>query len=230
MRSTGWGVGDAIGQVLALGLAVTLSPVPVIAVVVLLGSPRAAANGLAFVTGWVAGLAAVGTLALVVSGGADAAADDGPATWVGILQLALGAGLIALGVKQWRGRPRGEEAADLPRWLRAVDELRPPRALAFGALMAAANPKHLVLAVAAAAAVAETGESGGAEAVALAVFVLIGSLGVGVPLAAQLALGERARRPLEELRTWLVAHSAAIMAAVLLVIGAKLAGDGLSAL
>jgi threonine/homoserine/homoserine lactone efflux protein len=223
-------MGDAIGQVLALGLAVGLSPVPVIAVLLLLGTPRAAANAVAFAGGWVAGLAAVSTLVLLVSRGADAATDSGPATWVAILQLALGAGLIGLGVKQWRDRPRPEAPPELPGWMQAIDQFRPRRALGFGVLLAAANPKHLVFAVAAAAAVAETGTSGVDEAVGVAVFVAIGSLGVGVPVGAHLGLGERASRPLQELRAWLVAHNAAIMAVLLLLMGAKLAGDGLAAL
>jgi hypothetical protein len=78
--------------------------------------------------------------------------------------------------------------------------------------------------------VAETGTSGADEAVGIAVFVVIGSLGVLVPVGAHIGLGLRARRPLDELRAWLMAHNAAIMAVLLLVIGAKLAGDGLTAL
>jgi Sap, sulfolipid-1-addressing protein len=46
---------DAIGQVLSLGVGVALSPVPIIAVVLMLGTPRARTNGPAFVLGWVIG-------------------------------------------------------------------------------------------------------------------------------------------------------------------------------
>ena len=45
---------DAIGQVLSLGVGVALSPVPIIAVVLMLGTPRARVNGPAFLLGWVA--------------------------------------------------------------------------------------------------------------------------------------------------------------------------------
>jgi hypothetical protein len=36
---------EAIGQVLSLGVGVALSPVPIIAVVLMLGTPRARSNG-----------------------------------------------------------------------------------------------------------------------------------------------------------------------------------------
>jgi hypothetical protein len=63
-RPYGGVVGEAIGQVLSLGAGVALSPVPIIAVVLMLGTPRARANGPAFVLGWVIGLAVVGTIVL----------------------------------------------------------------------------------------------------------------------------------------------------------------------
>jgi hypothetical protein len=55
-------MGEAMGQVLSFGVGVALSPVPIIAVVLMLGTPRARVNGPAFVVGWVVGLAAVGTI------------------------------------------------------------------------------------------------------------------------------------------------------------------------
>jgi hypothetical protein len=42
-------VKEGIGQVLSLGLGVALSPVPIIAVVLLLATPRGRVNGPAFV-------------------------------------------------------------------------------------------------------------------------------------------------------------------------------------
>ena len=43
-------------------------------------------------------------------------------------------------------------------------------------------------------------------------------------------MGERATRLLDGMRTWLAAHNNAVMAALLLVIGAKLLGDGVGLL
>ena len=88
---------DAIGQVLAFGLGVALSPIPIIAVVLMLGTPRARVNGPAFVLGWIVGLALVGTIVLVVAGGAGATEGEDPATWVSVLMLVLGAAAPAPG-------------------------------------------------------------------------------------------------------------------------------------
>ena len=65
-------VGEAIGQVLSFGVGVALSPIPIIGVVLMLGTPRARANGPAFIAGWIFGLAVVGTIVLLAASGAGA--------------------------------------------------------------------------------------------------------------------------------------------------------------
>ncbi len=221
---------DAIGQVLSLGVGVALSPVPIIAVVLMLGTPRARGNGPAFLLGWVIGLAVVGAAVLAASSGADASEDGDPATWVGVLKLVLGALLLLVAARTWRGRPRAGEEAALPKWMRTIDTFTPGRSVAMGVALSGVNPKNLLLTVGAAAAIAQTGVDTGEQAVALAVFIAVGTLGPGIPVAIYFAMGERAKRLLDDLKSWMGAHNAAIMAVLCLVIGAKLLGDGISAL
>ncbi len=61
-------------------------------------------------------------------------------------------------------------------------------------------------------------------------FIAIGTLGVAAPLVIYFALGSRSARVLEEMKDWMTANNGAIMAVLLLVIGAKLIGDGVSGL
>ena len=112
----------------------------------------------------------------------------------------------------------------------SLDRLRPGGALGLGVLLSAVNPKNGALTIAAAASIAGTGIPGGQQAVALAVFVLIGSAGVLAPLVLYLAAGERAAETLEGWKTWAGVHNAAIMAVLFLVFGVKLVGDGIAVL
>ena len=223
-------MGEAIGQVLSFGVGVALSPIPIIGVVLMLGTPRARSNGPAFIAGWTAGLAVVGTIVLVVSSGADASERGAPADWVSVLDLVLAVLLVRVAVKEWRGRPRGTEEPALPKWMQTIDRFTAGRAAAFGVVLSAVNPKNLLLAVGAAAAIAQTGASTGRQAVALAIFVVIATLGVGTPVAIYFALGERSKHILDDLKLWMGRNNAAIMAVLCLVIAAKLAGDGISGL
>jgi hypothetical protein len=223
-------MGQAIGQVLAFGVGVALSPLPIVAVVLILATPNARSNGPAFLVGWLAGMAIVGGIVLAVSAGAHASSAGAPADWVSWLKLALGALLVLVAVLQWRGRPQANDAPKMPKWMRALDRFTPPKALGAGAVLSGANPKNLLLTVGAAAAIAETGASTGSEVAALVVFIVIGSLGVGTPVAIHFAMGDRAEHILGSLNEWMSRNNAAVMAVLCLVIGAKLIGDAISAL
>jgi threonine/homoserine/homoserine lactone efflux protein len=203
--------------------------VPIIAVVVMLSTPRAHENGPAFLLGWLAGLTVVGTIVFLISRAIGTTDDSGePATWESALKLLLGLVLLLLAVKQWRSRPRGDEQAKEPKWMGAVDSLTPAKTAGAGVVLSAANPKNLVLAIGAAAAIAETDISVGQEIVAYAIFVLIGTIGVAAPVFMYFALGERSGPMLESLHTWMARNNGTIMAVLFLVIGAKLVGDAIT--
>jgi threonine/homoserine/homoserine lactone efflux protein len=221
-------VGEAVGNVLPLAVAVAVFPVPIIAVVVVLGSDRGTAKGLAFVLAWCLGLAAVGAVALVLAGVADGSDGGEPATWVSVLLLGLGLLLVALAGKQWQARPGPGEETTVPGWMRRMDDFSVAKAGAAGIALSAVNPKNALLTAAAAAEIAEVGLPAGEQVAVLLGFVLLASAGVLTPLVASLALGERSRALLDAVRHRMARHNAEITAVLFLLIGAKLIGDAVS--
>jgi hypothetical protein len=99
-----------------------------------------------------------------------------------------------------------------------------------GSVLSRFTPKTVLVTGAAAAAIAGTGIDAAQETIALAIFVLIGTLGVGVPVVMYLVLGERSRKLLDGVKSWMAANNTVIMAVITLVIGFKLVGDGISGL
>ena len=223
-------MGQAIGDVLPLAIGVAISPVPIIAIILMLGTPRARSTGPAFTAGWLAGLTIAGGIALVLASGSAAADSGEPADWVGVLKLALGLLFLLLAVKQWRSRPSPGQEAAMPKWMQAIDTFTAGKALGIGVILSGVNPKNLALTIAAATVIAQAGLTNGQAAATLAVFILIGSLTILTPLAIYVALGARATHILEELKSWMGAHNAAIMTVVLFVLGGKLVGDGIGSL
>ncbi|WPP33445.1 GAP family protein [Streptomyces sp. CL7] len=221
-------MGEAIGQILSYGVAVALSAFPIIGVVLMLATPRARINGPALLLGWSLGLALVGTIVLLVSGGVGPSDQGQPADWVSALDLTLGVLLLWVAVKEWRGRPRDGKEVPLPKWMRTVDSFTPVKALALGTAMSAVNPKNLLLSIAAASAIARTDTSAGAQAVALAVYVVLGALGPGTPVVLYFALRERSKHILDDLKLWMEQHNTAIMAVICLLFAAKLVGNAIS--
>ncbi len=223
-------MGRAIGELLPSAVGVAISPLPIVAMVLMLVSARGRVNGPAFLLGWVAGVLGAGAILLVVAGGAGAHEDGAPADWVSWLKLLLGVLLLLVALRQWRGRPHDGEEAATPKWMGALDAFTPVKAGGAGVVLSALNPKNLLLIVAGAAAVAQTGIPAGEQAVAWMVFTIIASAGVAAPAVIFFALGDRAGPLLERLKTWMVQNNAVVMAVLLVVIGVKLIGDAISGL
>ncbi len=221
-------MGQAIGQFLPAAVGVAVSPLPIVAVVLMLVTPRGRLNGPAFVAGWWFGLGVVGAVVIAVSGGASASSDGAPASWVNWVKLILGLLLLLVAARQWRGRPHEGEEAPTPKWMGALDGFTPVKAVGAGVVLSAANPKNLLLAVAGAVAIAGAGLSTGDETVAWIVFIAIASIGVAAPVVISFAMGSRSRSMLGRLKGWLAYNNAVIMAVLLLVIGVKLIGDAIS--
>jgi threonine/homoserine/homoserine lactone efflux protein len=223
-------MGAAIGDILGLAAGVAVSPLPIVAMILVLATLRGRVNGIMFGLGWLLGLAVLGAVVLAVASPADGSDGGEPAAWTGWLKLLLGVLLLLLAARQWRGRPAPGSEPEMPKWMASINRLKPGGALGLGALLSAVNPKNGGLTIAAAATIAGAGLTGGQQAVVLAVFVLIGSAGVLAPLVVYLVAGEGAARTLDGWRTWAATHNAAVMAVLFLVFGFKLVGDGIAVL
>ena len=117
--------------------------------------------------------------------------------------------------------------APLPKWMAAIAEFTLVKAAGLGFVLAAVNPKNLLMCVGAGTVVAGAGIGVSQQVVAVAVFTVLAASTVAVPVIAYLVAKERMRHPLDELKAWLQANNAAVMSVLLLVLGAVLVGKGI---
>ncbi|KUN83618.1 hypothetical protein AQJ66_18590 [Streptomyces bungoensis] len=223
-------MGAVLGDVLGFAAAVAVSPLPIIAVILILATPRGPLNGVLFTLGWILGLSALGAVMLAIASPASASANSHPATWVGALKLALGLFLVLFGARKWHRRPKDPSQAQLPKWMSAIDRLTPVKIFALGLALAALNAKNAPLTIAAGATIGSAGLPVAQQVASLAVFVLIATLGLLAPLGVFLLGGERARATLGNWKDWAAQHNVAVMAVLFFVLGLKLLGDGISVL
>src|SRR3954452_2508722 len=104
---------------LPLAVATAVSPLPLLVLVVVLLTPRAVPNGLAFALGWAASLLTVGAVTVAVVGAG--AGIDGRSVLVSAMEVLVGLGLVLLAFRQWGRRPRGDAGTVPPGWLLAAD-------------------------------------------------------------------------------------------------------------
>ncbi|GAA4379791.1 GAP family protein [Agromyces bauzanensis] len=221
-------MGSAMGDILPLALGVAISPVPIIAAILMLLSPKAKGTSVGFLIGWVLGIVIAVTLFTLLASVIPEQDPDVSKPITGTIKLLLGAALLFLVVRQWRSRPKSGETAALPKWMSAIDTMTAGRGLVIGFLLSAVNPKNLLMAVGAGLIIGAAGLSGGEVAIVIVVFTLIAASTVAIPVIAYLLASKRMAAPLEALRTWLVQNNATVMALLLLVIGVVVIGKGIA--
>lgn len=215
----------AVGHILPIAAAGALSSVPIMAVILLLLSPNRSRSPVAFLIGWVLGLAVMITvftlLAYVIPSSprrSDAA--------LGSALIAVGLSLIVIAIITWR-RGVGTAGEDLPRWLRAVGSMRSWQALGF-ALLLNVRPKAVLLSAAAGLSLRGDSLSNGEVVVVIATYTVVSASSVAVPVVSSIVAPGRTERQLERARVWIAANTRIISALIMLMIGVVVVGNGLT--
>jgi threonine/homoserine/homoserine lactone efflux protein len=218
-------VNDVIGSILPLAIAVTISPVPIIAEILLLFTKKPVANAASYLAGFIVGVAGVLAILVAVAGTINLSAGSGPSKGASILQLALGALLLIAALRQFRGRPKPGQEASMPKWMNGIAGFAPGKSLIVGVGIGALNPKNIIVGVAAAVAIASASLSAGQEAGAIAVYVLVA---VAAPFVVTLAMGEKAQTILDSWKAWLGQNNAVVMTVLFLIFAVVLIGKGIA--
>jgi hypothetical protein len=214
-------MGRVVAALLPLAVVVAVSPVPIIAVVLMLLTPKAVGTSAGFLAGWVAGIAGVTTGFLLLAGDPAPGSGSRPSEAASWVEIVLGVLLLSLAGRQWRSRPAPGEEPGIPRWLAVTDRITAVRAGGLGLALSAVNPKNLLVCVAAGLVIADGGLSAAKGAGAVVVFTVIAASSVALPVLAYAVGGRRMSGPLGSLRRGLIAHSSVVTAALLLAIGSS---------
>ena len=217
--------GSVLTELIPLALVVALSPLSIIPVVLVLHTPRPRPTGLAFLAGWLIGLAALTLIFVEVSnllGGLDK-----PPAWASWLRIVLGVALIVFGIYRWLMRAKSEHS---PKWMQSLSKLTPVRAGAAGAALTVVNPKVLFICAAAGLAIGTAGLGETRVWPAVVYFVVFAGSTVALPILAYAASGERLDPALARLKDWMERNHAVLVAGILVVIGLLVLYKGIHAL
>lgn len=221
--NAGWG--SVLTELIPLALVIALSPLSIIPAVLALHTDRPRPTGLAFLAGWLLGLATLVSLFVVASDLVGSL--DKPPGWASWLRIVVGAALIVFGGYKWATRAKSEHS---PAWMRKLSGLTPGRAVVTAAVLAAVNPKVLFICIAAGLAIGTAGIGVTHAWLAMVYFVLIAGSTVILPVLAYTVSGERLADPLTRLKEWMERQHATLVAAILLVIGVMVLYKGIHGL
>jgi threonine/homoserine/homoserine lactone efflux protein len=217
-----WAV--AFGQLIPLALVVALSPLTIIpAIVLVLQSDRARATGLAFLAGWLLGLAATTAVFVQLPRLLDGLNRPAP-TWAAWVRIAVGIALVVLGIWRWMTRHR---ATKQPAWLNRLSRVTPVGAAAVGLGLILVNPKVLVMNAAAGLVIGTAGLGVPGAWLAVAYYTLIAGSSVLVPILSYAVAGQRVDHQLDRVKQWMERQHAVLMAGFLTVVGLLLMYTGI---
>ncbi|BBX24294.1 membrane protein [Mycolicibacter terrae] len=220
------GLGSIWIALVPLALVVALSPITVIPAILVLHTPHPRETGLTFLIGWLAGLAAL-TAAFVAGSGLLGGLDKTPPAWASWLRIVVGATLIAFGIYRWTAR---HGHGEMPGWMRSFTRMTPLRAGLMAAVLAAIRPEVLFMCAAAGLAIGSAGLGAAAAWQAAAFFVAVAASTVVIPILGYLAASHRLDPALGRLKDWMEQQHAALVAVILVLIGAMVTYNGIHAL
>ncbi|MFF5792489.1 GAP family protein [Paeniglutamicibacter sp. NPDC012692] len=225
-------------------LGVVASPLAVIALIAVLLSRNAKANGLMYLIGWSCAVVLAVFFAYWLLGRIDLKVKAEPADWVAVTRLVAGV-LIGVGAVWTYRRSRvkiavmaaastPEEviaaAPQLPGWLNSVETFTAPRSLALGLGIFLLNPINVSCAFVAALDIRLGGLQSPAPAVFLAAFIFLSIIPMGIPVYLVLTQGEKAAPVLAKIRTWIAKHNGTLSAVFLALIAFTQIQKGLASL
>lgn len=218
--------GSVLTGLIPLGLVVALSPITVIPAVLVLQAPRPRPSGLAFLAGWLVGLAALTALCVGATGALGGLHRSAP-NWASWVRVVLGSVLIVFGIYRWLTRHRH---TDSPGWMRSFATIGPVRAAITGTALVVVRPDVLFICVPAGLAIGASGLDDADRWLAAAFFVVVAASSVAIPILAYAAAGHRLDDAMLRLKEWMEKNNAALMAAILVVIGVMVLYNGIDAL
>ena len=157
-------------NLMLIGLAVTLDPLPLSAFLVVLPSKRGVRKGAAFVFGWLVSLAIVVTATVLATGNNPPKPNTAPSLASLAVRIALGAGLVAIAIRDRRRMRQPKKPKKPPKWQAHVDNMSP-----WFAMVLAPTLQPWVLIGAGAATVVEAKLSSWESYLALAGFCVLAS-------------------------------------------------------
>ena len=215
-----------LATLIPLALVVSISPLSVIPAVLVLQTPKPRPTGLAFLAGWMLGLVAL-TAIFITSSDALSGLHNKPPVWASWTRVVLGLGLIVFGIYRWMHRAGHTES---PKWMRSFETLTPPRGALFGLALTVVRVEVLTMCALAGLAIGSGNLGRAGEVITGAIYVAVAGSTVAIPVLAYAAAGHRLDAPMARLKDWMERNNAAMLAAVLVLIGGMVLYHGVNAL
>jgi hypothetical protein len=209
-------------DLILIGLAITLEPIPLTAFILVLSSKGGVGKGAAFIFGWLLSLAVVIAVTVLVTGNKPPAPSTAPSLAALAAKIAIGVVLVYFAVRQRRRMGRPKPPKKTPKWQTGIDTMSPWYAIGLAPLT---QPWGLV--AAGVATITEAKLSSWQDYLTLVLFCLVAT---STFLAMEIYAGfwpGPAQAFLARVRAWIDSHTDQVIIIVSLVLGLWLIGKSI---
>jgi len=215
---------EALKDAFPMSLGLALSPFPLIAIIIILMTPKAKSNSLWFLLGWILGIYGIGLLILIIPG--LGSKHDTPSIYSGAIRIALGLSLLIFAFKTWLDRPRSGDEIVTPKLFLSIDKFGLRKSMLTGFLFSAANVKNMAFSAAGTVRINQSLPENESIFIALLLFSLIGSLTLIFPVVIYVFAEKKIEPTFLLWKKWLIKNNAMVLIILLGVIGLMLVKSG----
>ncbi len=209
-------------DLILIGVAISLDPIPVSAFMIILPSKRGVVKGAAFIFGWLISLAIVVAVTVLATGDNPPKPSTVPSLAGLAVKIAIGVGLVGIAVRQRRRLGQPKKPRKPPRWQAGIDNMSPWFAIGIAPLV---QPWGLI--AAGAATVVQAKVSSFESYLALFFFCALGSASyVGMEIYAGFR-PDQSQALLTRIRVWMDTHTDQVIIVGSLLLGFWLIGQSI---
>ena len=220
------GLVEAIEKSWPMALGIALSPGPLLAVIVLLMSPKAKTNAPSFLIGWLLAILTVGVLMVFLPGVEDR--HGGLNDTTGIVKIIIGFALMIAAIPIWKKRPKSDAPKKVPKMFQNIGKLGMGKSFLAGFLTAAVDIKVLALTASAVVHIRVTSLVKYTETLlGVFLFTIISSLTFILPVVVYFSSPEKMEGLAKKFKTWLLEYYTGIIVTMLVIFGIVLVYIGL---
>jgi hypothetical protein len=209
-------------DLVVIGLAITLNPLPLSAFFVVLPSTNGVRKGAAFIFGWLLSLAIVVAITVLATGNQPPKSNTAPSLAALAVKIALGAILVGFGIRHWRRMGQPKKPKKTPKWQTSVDTMSLWFAVGLAPLV---QPWGLI--AAGASTITQAKVSSFESALALIFFCVLASASLLTLEILAAFRPERSQAILQGVRSWMDTHSDQVIVIGSLALGFWLIGHDL---
>ncbi|MEM8894939.1 MAG: GAP family protein [Bacteroidota bacterium] len=207
---------EILPKLVPMIIGLLISPIPVVALLIILMTPNTGLNAFTFIGGWLTGIVGVGLVIILFP--ILSQFESGNSTASNIIRLIIGLFFISWALWKSYKRYRNKESTP-PKFFSRLDQFKPLNIFLIGLLVSAGNFKNLGFSAAAAIVLNQSLVDLNTKLGYLITYSTLGSLTLFIPMTLYLTLQQRADEILKEWKQWLIKYHDYLLSAVVSFIG-----------